>query len=172
MPSLPEIISTADNEWHERDTHTGWEYELYNSDVNLSWAKRKKILVDTINCIFDFSFLDIQLTNICSNIEISIHPSQFTVTQQMLLSNGSKSRSFAAIIYYRLKHIFVGMSSLCTWCAFCSAPRSWGRNTLYPWSRRPASWGSWSCCSCLRRGRSRCGTLHLHLVHIWTISYV
>lgn len=100
MPSLSEIISTADNEWHERDTHMGWDYEMYNSDVNLSWAKRKKILVDTINCIFDFSFLDIQLTNKCSNIEISIHPSQFTAIQKILLSNGSKSRSFAAIIYY------------------------------------------------------------------------
>lgn len=29
-----------------------------------------------------------------------------------------------SVYFFWLKHIFVGTSSLCTWCAFCSAPRS------------------------------------------------
>ena len=100
MPLLSEMISTADNEWHERDTHMGWDYKSYNSDVNQSWVKRKKILVNTVNCIFDFSYLDIQFTNICSNIEINTNPSQFTGIQKKVLATSSKARSFAAIIYY------------------------------------------------------------------------
>lgn len=90
IPDLSEIDFT-DNSTHRDHTHLGWKHDYSNgsfegTDWQTRWEKRKAILVNTVDFVFDFGIFEEVKTNL------------------LRAPAGSKCEAFARLLYYI--HIF------------------------------------------------------------------
>ena len=93
-------IATPGGAYHEMYSHLGWSYTKYDYDTMMKWARRKKLLIDVVNAIFDFSAFDESLTSNCTKIENQKLPYYYSLFDKMALAIGSKAYSMSAILYY------------------------------------------------------------------------
>ena len=98
-PTL-ESIATPGGSYHEMYSHLGWSYTKYDYDTMRKWTLRKKLLVDVVNEIFDFSAFDGTLTANCTKIENQKLPYYYTLGDKLALAIGSKAYSMSALLYY------------------------------------------------------------------------
>ena len=90
IPDLSEIDFTA-NSAHRDHTHLGWKHDYSNGsfkeiDWQTRWEKRKAILVNTVDFVFDFGAFEEVKTNL------------------LRVPAGSECEAFARLLYYI--HIF------------------------------------------------------------------
>lgn len=90
IPDLSEIDFTA-NSAHRNHTHLGWKHDYSNesfkeTDWQTRWEKRKAILVNTVDFVFDFGAFEEVKTNL------------------LRVPAGSECEAFARLLYYI--HIF------------------------------------------------------------------
>ena len=95
-----ENIATLGGPYHEKYSHLGWSYTEYDYDTMMKWARRKKLLIDVVNAIFDFSAFDEFLTANCTKIENQKLPYYYSLGDKLALAIGSKAYSMSAILYY------------------------------------------------------------------------
>ena len=98
-PQLIEI-ATPGGPYHERYSHLGWSYTDYDAVTMMKWVRRKKLLIDVVSSIFNFSALDESLTQFSTEIENQKLPYYYTLRDKIALAIGSKAYSMAALLYY------------------------------------------------------------------------
>ena len=108
FPTLNEI-STPGSSWHEKYTHLGWDYQDYSTNpktnkinnAQVKWLKRKKILIDTVNYIFDFNVDDENESNLRLQKEELENYEQYSILEKYQFKYAPpKSTSMAAVLYY------------------------------------------------------------------------
>lgn len=73
LPKKAEEIASKGGPKHRRYTHMGWDYAYSEAEVNANWTRRKRILLETVNKVFEFGpihgkilFLDFGYNDICN----------------------------------------------------------------------------------------------------------
>lgn len=113
------LICTPGSSSHEVYSHLGWDCDYTNTTFPLkadsnfaffhndnwrAWATRKKLLVEAVAKVFDFSGMDSRIAIKKISLQKEYHPSQRdskpNIVERQILSMTSKTESMAAILYY------------------------------------------------------------------------